>query len=70
MDLQGKLLDKADEANASNIKFITEQHKVVDFKHKIDTYKTHFNNFIDHHENIDGHDQLVDMLGDLNINEA
>jgi len=69
MDLQGKLLDKAEESNANNIKFIEEQHKVDDFKHKIDLYKTHFNGFIEQHEDIDGYDQLVDMLGDLNIEQ-
>ena len=68
MDLYEKVSVKTEESNANVIKFIEEKHKVDDFKHKIDVYKTHFNHFIEHHENIDGHDQLVDMLGDLNIN--
>jgi len=70
MDLYEKVSVKTEEANSNNIKFIVEKHKVDDFKHKIDTYKTHFNHFIDQHENIDGHDQLVDMLGDLNIEQV
>jgi len=69
LDLYEKVSVKTEEANSSNIKFIEEKHKVDEFKHKIDIYKTHFNHFIEHHENIDGHDQLVDMLGDLNIEQ-
>jgi len=68
--LQGRLLNKTEESNANNIKFIEEQHKADDFKHKIDLYKTHFNGFIEQHEDIDGYDQLVGMLGDLNIEQV
>jgi len=70
MDLYEKVSAKTEESNINNIKFIEEKHRVDEFKHKIDTYKTHFNHFIEHHENIDGHDQLVNMLGDLNIEQA
>ena len=57
-NLQGRLLDKTEEAQENHNKFITE-------KHKVDLAKVKLGNFIDHHEGIDGHEQLVDVLGDL-----
>ena len=70
MDLYEKVSATTEESNINNIKFIEEKHRVDEFKYKIDTYKTHFNHFIEHHKNIDGQDQLVDMLGDLNIEQV
>jgi len=68
MELQGKLLDKNEQINTEVNKYNAEHNKLVDTQHKLDTHKLKLTNFIDTHQDIEGQDQLVEMLGDLNIN--
>ncbi len=61
IELQGKLLDKTEQ--------ITVEHdKYVSTKHKVDLVKVKLDGFVNNHEGIEDQDQLVEMLGDLNIN--
>jgi len=69
MELQGKLLDKTEQINIEVNKYNAEHNKLIDTKHKLDTHKLKLTNFIDTHQDIETQDQLVEMLGDLNIEE-
>ena len=62
MDLQTRLLAKAEEASDNQMKYMTE-------KAKVDVVKVKLGNFIDHHDGIDDQDQLVDILGDLQVDD-
>ena len=68
VELQGKLLDKTEQITVEVNKYNTEHNKLIDTKHKLDTHKLKLTTFIDTHQEIEGQDQLVEMLGDLNIN--
>ena len=61
MELQEKLLEKTEQVNI-------EHDKYVSTKHKVDLVKVKLDGFINNHEGIEDQDQLVEMLGDLNIN--
>ena len=69
MVLQEKLLEKTEQVNVEINKYNVEHNKLVDTKHKLDTHKLKLTNFIDTHQDIDGQGQLIEMLGDLNIEE-
>lgn len=62
MELQEKLLEKTEQVNI-------EHNKYVSTKHKVDLVKVKLDGFINDHEGIEDQDQLVEMLGDLNIEE-
>ena len=66
MELQGKLLEKTEQITVEINKYNTEHNKFIDTKHKVDLVKVKLDGFINNHEGIE--DQLVDILGDLNIN--
>jgi hypothetical protein len=61
IELQEKLLEKTEQINV-------EHDKYVSTKHKVDLVKVKLDGFINNHEGIEDQDQLVEMLGDLNIN--
>jgi hypothetical protein len=69
MELQEKLLEKTEQVNVEINKYNVEHNKLVDTQHKLDTHKLKLTNFIDTHHDIDGQDQLIEMLGDLNMEE-
>ena len=60
MELQDKLIEKTEQVNI-------EHNKYIDVKHKLDTHKLKLTNFIDNHQDVDDQEQLVQMLGDLDI---
>lgn len=68
MELQGKLLEKTEQITVEINKYNTEHNKFIDTKHKVDLVKVKLDGFINNHEGIEDQDQLVEMLGDLNIN--
>jgi hypothetical protein len=68
MELQGKLLEKTEQITVEINKYNIEHNKLVDTKHKVDLVKVKLDGFINNHEGIEDQDQLVEMLGDLNIN--
>ena len=68
MELQGKLLEKTEQITVEIDKYNTEHNKLVDTKHKVDLVKVKLDGFINNHEGIEDQDQLVEILGDLNIN--
>lgn len=61
IELQGKLLDKTE-------RITVEHDRYVSTKHKVDLVKVKLDGFINNHEGIEDQNQLVEMLGDLNIN--
>lgn len=69
MELQEKLLEKTEQITVEINKYNTEHNKLVDTKHKVDLVKVKLDGFINNHEGIEDQDQLVEMLGDLNIEE-
>jgi len=62
MELQDKLIEKTEQVNI-------EHNKYIDVKHKLDTHKLKLTNFIDNHQDVDDQEQLVQMLGDLDISD-
>lgn len=69
MELNDKLLEKTEKIIIEHDKYINEHNKLVDTKHKVDVVKVKLDNFINNHDGIEDQNQLVEMLGDLNIEE-
>ena len=63
LELQERYLEKSEQVH-------TKHYKLVDTQHKLDTHKLKLNHFIDTHQDIEGQDQLVKMLGDLQITDS
>jgi len=60
--MQERLLEKTEQVNV-------EHDKYVDAKHKVDVVKLKLDNFINNHQDVQDQYQLIEMLGDLQIED-